>query len=220
MGNWKAHLRPAHWLDPSWYMEKWDTHKWKFGIKACQALDAKSFGEPCLVTQLCLTLCDPMDYSLSGSSVHGIYFIHFFSLTNSYSLTNYCEPALVLGSRETPKRDMVPGSQAINYQMWRQLTLSWCLYLSSANEVWMRCIRITEKGASRSPGVYWKGQKETMASRRNQMNCTNYWRYGQSLPKKVYSQRHRDEREHGSCIRLFTHTTAFYWALTVYQPQY
>ena len=25
-----------------------------------------------LVTQLCLTPCDPMDYSLPGSSVHGI----------------------------------------------------------------------------------------------------------------------------------------------------
>ena len=25
----------------------------------------------CLVTQLCLTLCNPMDYSLPGSSVHG-----------------------------------------------------------------------------------------------------------------------------------------------------
>ena len=25
----------------------------------------------CLVTQSCLTLCDPMDYSLPGSSVHG-----------------------------------------------------------------------------------------------------------------------------------------------------
>ena len=25
----------------------------------------------CLVTQLCLTLCDPMDYSPPGSSVHG-----------------------------------------------------------------------------------------------------------------------------------------------------
>ena len=25
-----------------------------------------------LVVQSCLTLCDPMDYSLSGSSVHGI----------------------------------------------------------------------------------------------------------------------------------------------------
>ena len=27
----------------------------------------------CEVTQLCLNLCDPMDYSLSGSSVHGIF---------------------------------------------------------------------------------------------------------------------------------------------------
>ena len=26
---------------------------------------------PCLVTQSCLTLCDPMDCSLSCSSVHG-----------------------------------------------------------------------------------------------------------------------------------------------------
>ena len=26
----------------------------------------------CLVTQLCPTLCDPMDYTLPGSSVHGI----------------------------------------------------------------------------------------------------------------------------------------------------
>ena len=25
------------------------------------------------VTQLCLTLCDPMNYSLSGSSIHGIF---------------------------------------------------------------------------------------------------------------------------------------------------
>ena len=25
-----------------------------------------------LVAQLCLTLCNPMDYSLPGSSVHGI----------------------------------------------------------------------------------------------------------------------------------------------------
>ena len=25
----------------------------------------------CLVAQSCLTLCDPMDYSLPGSSVHG-----------------------------------------------------------------------------------------------------------------------------------------------------
>ena len=27
----------------------------------------------CLVAQSCLTLCDPMDFSQSGSSVHGIF---------------------------------------------------------------------------------------------------------------------------------------------------
>ena len=27
----------------------------------------------CLVVQSCLTLCDPRDYSLPGSSVHGIF---------------------------------------------------------------------------------------------------------------------------------------------------
>ena len=26
---------------------------------------------PCLVAQSCLTLCDPMDYRLQGSSIHG-----------------------------------------------------------------------------------------------------------------------------------------------------
>ena len=31
-------------------------------------------GYACLVTQSCLTLCDPMDHSLPGSSVQGIFF--------------------------------------------------------------------------------------------------------------------------------------------------
>ena len=32
----------------------------------------KSLNAECLVSQLCLTLCDPMDYCPPGSSVHGI----------------------------------------------------------------------------------------------------------------------------------------------------
>ena len=32
----------------------------------------KIFKEACSVAQLCLTLCDPMDYSPPGSSAHGI----------------------------------------------------------------------------------------------------------------------------------------------------
>ena len=44
----------------------------------CYAHKASFFFSQCLgvmwsVTQLCPTLCDPMDYSLPGSSVHGIF---------------------------------------------------------------------------------------------------------------------------------------------------
>ena len=34
--------------------------------------DQGQFGVLCLVAQLCLTLCDPIDCSPPGSSVHGI----------------------------------------------------------------------------------------------------------------------------------------------------
>ena len=30
------------------------------------------YAVPCLVTQSCLTLCNPVGYSLPGSSIHGI----------------------------------------------------------------------------------------------------------------------------------------------------
>ena len=33
----------------------------------------KSYGSLCSAAQLCLTLCDPMDYSLPGSSVSGTF---------------------------------------------------------------------------------------------------------------------------------------------------
>ena len=39
----------------------------------------------CLVTQSCLTLCDPMDCSLPGSSVHGIFQARMEWVVSSYS---------------------------------------------------------------------------------------------------------------------------------------
>ena len=39
-----------------------------------------------LVAQLCPTLCDPMDYSSSGSSVHGILQARIVEWVVSYSL--------------------------------------------------------------------------------------------------------------------------------------
>ena len=54
-----------------------------------------------LVTQLCPTLCDPMDCSLASSSVHGIlqaYFGHLMRRADSF------EKALMLGKIEGRRR--------------------------------------------------------------------------------------------------------------------
>ena len=46
--------------------------KKKKGDETCQRDGESNFQVYCLVTQLCLALCDPMDCSPLGSSVHGI----------------------------------------------------------------------------------------------------------------------------------------------------
>ena len=53
--------------------------KWKFSTcvfykwKYLRSINAKRISRESEVAQSCLTLCDPMDCSLSGSSVHGIF---------------------------------------------------------------------------------------------------------------------------------------------------
>ena len=44
--------------------KKWFKENWEANRQVCV----------CLVAQSCLTFCDPMDCSLPGSSVHGIFF--------------------------------------------------------------------------------------------------------------------------------------------------
>ena len=47
----------------------------------------------CLVAQLCPTLCDPMDYSPPGSSLHGIFQARILEwITISYSSNPGMEP--------------------------------------------------------------------------------------------------------------------------------
>ena len=45
----------------------------------------------CLVAQLCLTLCDPMDWSPSGSSVHGLPQARILEWA-AISFSNYSNP--------------------------------------------------------------------------------------------------------------------------------
>ena len=42
-------------------------------LPVCISFRILVIGSVCSVTELCLTLCDPMDYSPLGSSVHGIF---------------------------------------------------------------------------------------------------------------------------------------------------
>ena len=53
------------------------------------------------ITQLCLTLCDPMDYSWSGSSVHGIFQVRILEWVG------------VLFSRDLPNPGLEPRSPTL-----------------------------------------------------------------------------------------------------------
>ena len=65
MGRWEdLNAQQSVWVD---YHEELKQYFAGLCIKS-----SLEFGLLCLVTQSCLTLCDPMDYSLPGSSVHGI----------------------------------------------------------------------------------------------------------------------------------------------------
>ena len=49
----------------------------------------------CLFAQSCLTLCDPMDYSPPGSSVHGILQARILEWVQKYEIRDYCKQIYV-----------------------------------------------------------------------------------------------------------------------------
>ena len=65
-------VRPHRWQS-TWLLRPWDSPNKNTGVGChflLQCMEVKSESE---VTQSCLTLSDPMDCSLPGSSVHGIF---------------------------------------------------------------------------------------------------------------------------------------------------
>ena len=82
-----------HWRQPTRLPCPWDSPGKNIGVGChflLQCMKVKSENE---VVQLCLTLRDPMDYSLLGSSVHGIFqagvleWVAIAFSNNSYSST-------------------------------------------------------------------------------------------------------------------------------------
>jgi len=56
----------------------------------------------CLVTQLCLTLCDPMDYSLPDSSVHEVFQARILEWVAIFFSTDLPDPGIKPLSRVSP----------------------------------------------------------------------------------------------------------------------
>ena len=56
----------------------------------------------CVCGQLCLTLCDPMDYSLPDSSVHGISLARILEWVVFSSQRDLPDPGIQLGSLASP----------------------------------------------------------------------------------------------------------------------
>ena len=65
-------LQP-HRLQPTRPLCPWDSPGKNTGV-GCHSFSKKNYRKKeNEVAQLCLTLCGPMDYSLPGSSIHGIF---------------------------------------------------------------------------------------------------------------------------------------------------
>ena len=80
-------VRP-HRRQPTRLLCPWDSPGKNTGVGfhfLLQCMKVKSESE---VAQSCLTLCDSMDYSLLGSSIHGIFFLYilFYFLTLQYCI--------------------------------------------------------------------------------------------------------------------------------------
>jgi len=100
---------------------------------------------PCLVTQWCPSLCDPMDFSLPGSSVHGLIqartleWVTMPSSRGSFQLRYQSQVFLISGRFFTVRATKEARSYLLNmlkfyfrtdYSSTSINTLSHCLFLS------------------------------------------------------------------------------------------
>ena len=65
-------VRPSRWR-PTRLCHPWDSPGKNTGVGCHFLLQCMKVKGECEVAQLCPTLCDPMDCSLPGSSIHGIF---------------------------------------------------------------------------------------------------------------------------------------------------
>ena len=138
---------PLQHMVPGWYLPMKETHVWferwkprgrhyylQAGTAICAARQVK-WSE---VAQSGLTLCDPMDYSLQGSSVHGISqarvleWVAISFSRGSSQARNWTEIAHIAGShftiwatREPPQ--YTPRAYKTRFWTWALRSVSWSI---------------------------------------------------------------------------------------------
>ena len=78
----------------------------------------------CSVAMLCLTLCDPMDWSPPGSSVHGIFQARILDAMLCYDKSLQSCPTLCDPIDRSPPGSPVPGILQARTQEWVAISFS------------------------------------------------------------------------------------------------
>ena len=108
----------CNWLSAITLYEYSKTHKWAMNHLFHGAMYMKwSEVKWSEVAQLCLTLCDPMDCSLPGSSVYGIFQARILEWV-----------AISFSRRSSPPRDWTQVSCIVDrrFTIWATREVPWC----------------------------------------------------------------------------------------------
>ena len=112
-------MRP-HRRQPTRLPRPWDSPGKNTGVGCHFLLQCMKVKTESEVAQLCLTLSDPMDCSLPGSSVHGICQAHHIS-TEIFSVSHVERVVIIpllIESKEIPKCIDKDSAETLSFHKW------------------------------------------------------------------------------------------------------
>ena len=144
-----SHVQP-HGLQPTRLLRPWDSPGKNTGVGCHFLLQCMKVESESEVTQSCLTLSDPMDWSLPGSSIHGI----FQATVLEWGAIAFSSPIIGLNNYWLKEWDRQFSLGQI--QVWA----SW-EHLGSKTPSW---VIMTMKAISSQRSLFWHASKVRVSS--------------------------------------------------------
>ena len=126
-------VRP-HRRQPTRLPHPWDSPGKNTGVGCHFLLQCMKVKSERQVAQSCLTVCDPMDCSPPGSSVHGTFQARVLECgAIAFSETKYRNPSTLILIKTAWEMEATRGSSVVpnNYscsEWWQSLSVTWCRY--------------------------------------------------------------------------------------------